>query len=57
VAKRKVILYKQRQKKLGEAEKKRQAIVTIMDQLQPHHGPCTTPKHIDALLASYGSRR
>ncbi|KAK2167017.1 hypothetical protein LSH36_32g02029 [Paralvinella palmiformis] len=56
VGKRKVILDKQRQKKLGEAEKKRQAIVTIMDQLQPHHGPCTTPEHVDALLASYGSR-
>ncbi|KAK2151298.1 hypothetical protein LSH36_368g05020 [Paralvinella palmiformis] len=28
----------------------------IMDQLWPHCGPCTTPKYVDALLASYGRK-
>ena len=56
VAKRKVISEEQRQKKLADAEKKRQNIVTIMDRLQPHHGPCTTPENVDAVLAAYGSR-
>ncbi|KAK2168158.1 hypothetical protein LSH36_20g15003 [Paralvinella palmiformis] len=51
-AKRKVIVDEQRQKRLGEAEKKRLAIVTVMDKLQSHRGP----RHLYTLLASYGSR-
>ena len=56
VAKKKVILEEQPQKKLADDEKKCQNIVTIMDQLQPHQGQCTTPEDVDALLAAYGSR-
>ncbi|KAK2140752.1 hypothetical protein LSH36_1259g00011 [Paralvinella palmiformis] len=46
----------QKQKRPGDADTKCQTIVRIMDQLQPHHGPCTTPEHVDALFATFGSR-
>jgi len=53
---RKTSTGEQKQKRPGDADTKCQTIVRIMDQLQPHHGPCTTPEHVDALFATFGSR-